>query len=158
MYLKKHGLQAVYLGSSFDGEAKKFGRLLARLAAEIEKPPIAYILGGETTVKLNRLNSKGLGGRNQESILAAALKSKFHHEEDITILSMGTDGIDGRSDAAGGFVTPKTVSMLREKETQMKKYLDNHDSNIALKKLKSLIVTGRTGTNVNDISIICRLK
>jgi glycerate-2-kinase len=158
MYLKKHGLQAVYLGSYFDGEAKNFGRLLARLAAEIEKPPIAYILGGETTVKLNRLNSKGLGGRNQESILAAALKSKFHHEEDITILSMGTDGIDGRSDAAGGFVTPKTVSMLREKETQMKKYLDNHDSNIALKKLKSLIVTGRTGTNVNDISIICRLK
>ena len=158
MYLKKHGLLAINLGSSFDGEAKKFGHLLARLAAEIEKPPIAYILGGETTVKLNRLNNNGLGGRNQESILAAALKSKFHYSEDITILSMGTDGIDGRSDAAGGFVTPKTVSLLREKETQMKKYLDNHDSNNALKKLNSLIMTGRTGTNVNDISIICRLR
>ena len=76
-YLKKHGLQAVYLGSSFDGEAKKFGRLLARLAAQIEKSPIAYILGGETTVKLNRLNNNGLGGRNQESILGSRIEVKI---------------------------------------------------------------------------------
>ena len=76
---------------------------------KFKNPRIAYILGGETTVKLNRLNNNGLEGRNQESRLALALKSKFHHTEDITILSMGTDGIDGRSDAVGGFVTPKTV-------------------------------------------------
>jgi glycerate 2-kinase len=161
MYLKKRGLRTVNLGSSFDGEAGEFGCLLARLAAEIGRPskPFAYILGGETTVKLNnQTNNNGLGGRNQEAILTAALKSKFHPKEDVTILSMGTDGIDGRSDAAGGFATPKTVSMLREKEKQMKKYLDNHDSYNGLRKLKSLIMTGRTGTNVNDISIICRLS
>lgn len=160
MYLKKRGLRTVNLGSSFDGEAGQFGCLLARLAAEIGRPskPFAYILGGETTVKLNKSNNNGQGGRNQEAILTAALKSKFHPKEDVTILSMGTDGIDGRSDAAGGFATPKTVFMLREKEKQMKKYLDNHDSYNGLRKLKSLIMTGRTGTNVNDISIICRLS
>ena len=107
---------------------------------------------------MNKSNNNGQGGRNQEAILTAALKSKFHPKEDVTILSMGTDGIDGRSDAAGGFATPKTVFMLREKEKQMKKYLDNHDSYNGLRKLKSLIMTGRTGTNVNDISIICRLS
>jgi glycerate-2-kinase len=71
---------------------------------------------------------------------------------------MGTDGIDGKSNAAGGFVTPKTVSMVRERKRQMRKYLDNHDSYNALSKLHSLIVTGQTGTNVNDVSIVCRLK
>jgi len=160
MYLKKHGLQAVNLGSSFDGEAKNFGALLAHLASNIKKSskPFAFILGGETTVKLNGSKNIGSGGRNQEAILSAALKSKFRRDDDITILCMGTDGIDGKSDAAGGFVTPKTVSMVREKERQMRKYLDNHDSYNALSKLDSFIVTGQTGTNVNDISIICRLK
>jgi len=160
MYLKKHGLQAVNLGSSFDGEAKNFGALLAHLASNIKKSskPFAFILGGETTVKLNGSKNIGNGGRNQEAILSAALKSKFRRDDDITILCMGTDGIDGKSDAAGGFVTPKTVSMVREKERQMRKYLDNHDSYNALSKLDSFIVTGQTGTNVNDISIICRLK
>ena len=160
MYLKKHGLQAVNLGSSFDGEAKNFGALLAHLANNIKKSskPFAFILGGETTVKLNGSKNIGVGGRNQEAILAAALKSKFHRDDDITILCMGTDGIDGKSDAAGGFVTPKTASMVRERERQMRKYLDNHDSYNALSKLDSFIVTGQTGTNVNDISIICRLK
>ena len=160
IYLKKHGLQAVNLGSSFDGEAKNFGALLAHLASNIKKSskPFAFILGGETTVKLNGSKNIGVGGRNQEAILAAALKSKFHRDDDITILCMGTDGIDGKSDAAGGFVTPKTASMVRERERQMRKYLDNHDSYNALSKLDSFIVTGQTGTNVNDISIICRLK
>ncbi|HZC20592.1 MAG TPA: glycerate kinase, partial [Nitrososphaeraceae archaeon] len=160
MYLKKHGLQAVYLGSSFDGEAKNFGALLAHLSSIIKKTsrPFAFVLGGETTVKLNGRKNIGTGGRNQEAILAAALKSKLSRDDDITILCMGTDGIDGKSNAAGGFVTPKTVSMVRERERQMRKYLDNHDSYNALSKLHSLIVTGQTGTNVNDVSIVCRLK
>jgi glycerate-2-kinase len=159
-YLKSKGLEAVNLGSSFDGEAKKFGLMLAKLAEEVKKPskPFAYILGGETTVKLNKIRRNGLGGRNQEAILAAAVKSSFHSTHDITILSMGTDGIDGNSKAAGAFATPKTVSLVKQNETEMKKYLSSHDSYNALQKMCSLIVTGRTGTNVNDISIVCSIK
>jgi glycerate-2-kinase len=71
---------------------------------------------------------------------------------------MGTDGIDGNSTAAGGFLTPKTMSAIKEKKIDLKEYLQNHNSHNILKKLDSLIITGRTGTNVNDISIICRLN
>jgi glycerate-2-kinase len=71
---------------------------------------------------------------------------------------MGTDGIDGNSEAAGAFATPKTVSLIKQNETEMKKHLYSHDSYNALKKVNSSIVTGRTGTNLNDISIICGLK
>ncbi len=159
-YLKSRGLEAVNLGSSFDGEAKKFGLLLVKLANDIKNgsKPFAYILGGETTVKLNKIRKNGLGGRNQEAILAAALESSFRSNYDITILCMGTDGIDGNSKAAGAFVTPNTVSLIKQNETEMKKYLSRHDSYNALKKMCSLIVTGRTGTNVNDISIVCSIK
>jgi glycerate 2-kinase len=159
-YLRSRGLEAANLGSSFDGEAREFGLLLARLADEIRKPskPFAYILGGETTVKLNKTRKNGLGGRNQEAVLAAALESTFLNTDDITIICMGTDGIDGNSTAAGAFATPKTVSLVKQDEIQMKKHLSRHNSYNALKKICSLIVTGRTGTNVNDISIVCSLK
>jgi glycerate-2-kinase len=159
-YLKKHRLQALNLGSSFDGEAKNFGRMLAKLATTYKIPftPFGFVLGGETTVKLNKIKNNGVGGRNQEAILAAILSSKFHCHDDISIVCMGTDGIDGNSDAAGGLLTPKTISMIKEKKLELKRYLNNHDSYNALKKVNSVIMTGRTGTNVNDIAIICRLK
>ena len=159
-HLKGKGLESTNLGSSFDGESKKFGVLLARLANEIKKSskPSAFILGGETTVKLNRRRKNGLGGRNQEAILAAALNSNFHKKDDITIVCIGTDGIDGNSKAAGAFATPKTVSLIKQNETEMKKHLYSHDSYNALRKVRSSIVTGRTGTNVNDISIVCGLS
>jgi glycerate 2-kinase len=159
-YLKKYSIQALNLGSSFDGEAKNFGRMLAKLAANYKIPftPFGFVLGGETTVKLNKMKKNGVGGRNQEAILAAILSSKFHSHDDISIVCMGTDGIDGNSDAAGGLLTPKTISMIKEKKLELKRYLDNHDSYNALKKVNSVIMTGRTGTNVNDIAIICRLK
>jgi glycerate 2-kinase len=159
-YLKKHSIQALNLGSSFDGEAKNFGRMLAKLATNYKIPftPFAFVLGGETTVKLNKMKKNGIGGRNREAILAAILSSKFHSHDDISIVCMGTDGIDGNSDAAGGLLTPKTISMIKEKKLELKRYLNNHDSYNALKKVESVIMTGRTGTNVNDIAIICRLK
>jgi glycerate 2-kinase len=158
-YLKSKGLETTNLGSSFDGESKKFGVLLARLANEIKRSSKSsvFILGGETTVKLNRRRKNGLGGRNQEAILVAALNSNFSKDDDITIVSMGTDGIDGNSIAAGAFATPKTVSLIKQHETEMKKHLYSHDSYNVLKKVRSSIVTGRTGTNLNDISIVCGL-
>src|SRR5919206_895354 len=137
-YMKSRGFQATYLGSCFDGQAKSFGLLIAKLARQINKPskPCAFILGGETTVKLNKTRKNGVGGRNQEAILIAALKSNFASKDDITILCMGTDGIDGNSIAAGAFITPKTTSLVKRSKTKMKKYLQTHDSYNALKEVR----------------------
>ena len=77
---------------------------------------------------------------------------------DFTILCCGTDGIDGNSDFAGGIITPVTIDFINRKKIDLDKYLQLHDSSSYLKKVKSFIKTGRTGTNVNDIAIICRIK
>jgi glycerate-2-kinase len=114
-------------------------------------------MGGETTVKLNRFHDNGMGGRNQEAVLSAALKCRLSPTTDVAILCMGTDGVDGNSNAAGAVLTPKTISRIKESGINVKDYIDKHDSHSALKILMSLIVTGRTGTNLNDISIICKM-
>jgi glycerate 2-kinase len=148
-YLKKRGMQAVNLGSEFDGEAKEFGAFLAQRALCIGCKRLAIVAGGETTVKLGR-RKNGLGGRNQEAALSCLAELDRH---DVTIGCIGTDGIDGNSDAAGALVSPKTITLA--KKMDLKKYLNMHDSYHAFKKLNSLIFTGFTGTNVNDIAIVC---
>ncbi len=149
-YLKQHGLHAVHLGSEFDGEAQDFGRFLARLSSDLAGAPFAIVAGGETTVKLNK-SRNGRGGRNQEAALACAIELG----QDITVAFMGTDGIDGNSDAAGALVSKATSF---SKKMDLQKYLDRHDSYHALKKMHSLIFTGYTGTNVNDIAIAASVK
>ncbi len=149
-YLKKRGMQAAHLGSAFDGEARNFGVFLARLASDLGDKPFAAVAGGETTVRLGK-SRIGVGGRNQEAALACMMELQRH---DVTVAFMGTDGIDGNSDAAGALVSPKTVSLAARMD--LKKYRDSHDSHRAFKKLRSLIFTGYTGTNVNDIAIICK--
>jgi glycerate 2-kinase len=152
-YLKKHGMQAVHLGSEFDGQARDYGTFLARLASDLGSgKPFAIVAGGETTVRLNR-SGNGIGGRNQEAAAAYMMELRQRH---VSAAWMGTDGIDGNSDAAGALVSPKTVALA--KKLDLKKYLDNHDSYYAFKKLRSLIFTGYTGTNVNDIAIICKAR
>ena len=150
-YLKKRGMYAVNLGSQFDGEAKEFGVFLARLTLALGGKRFAIVAGGETTVKLNTCKKNGLGGRNQEAALACLAELDRH---DVAIGCMGTDGIDGNSDAAGALVSSKTI--LLSKKMDLQKYLNMHDSYHAFKKLHSLIFTGFTGTNVNDISIVCQ--
>lgn len=137
----------------------------------------AFVLGGETVVNLESPDSKakkdvtgvdkkdkkeniltGIGGRNQESILAASQDLKSTNLSDFTIICCGTDGIDGNSDFAGGIITPVTIDFINRKKIDLDKYLQLHDSSSYLKKVKSFIKTGRTGTNVNDIAIICRIK
>jgi glycerate 2-kinase len=151
-YLKGQGLGAVNLGSKFDGEAQDFGRFLVRLASDLVRTslPFAVVAGGETTVRLGR-SSNGTGGRNQEAALACAIE--LH--DDVVVACMGTDGIDGNSDAAGALVSQKTALLAKKRKIDLRKHLARHDSYHALKKLNSLIFTGRTGTNVNDIAIIC---
>jgi glycerate 2-kinase len=158
-YLSRHVNKVTNLGSSFGGEAREFGCFLADLSKDVigSRESSAFVMGGETTVKLNRFKNNGMGGRNQEAVLSAALKCRLPATLDIAVLCMGTDGVDGNSNAAGGVLTPKTISRIKESAMNVKDYLNKHDSHRALKILKSLIVTGRTGTNVNDISIICKM-
>ncbi|MGC1933211.1 MAG: glycerate kinase [Candidatus Nitrosopolaris sp.] len=158
-YLTKHVSKVTNLGSSFGGEAREFGYFLADLSKDVirSRESVALVMGGETTVKLNRFQRNGMGGRNQEAVLSAALKCRFPPTVDMAILCMGTDGVDGNSKAAGAILTPKTISRIKGSSVDVKEYMDKHDSYNALKKLRSLIVTGRTGTNVNDISIICKM-
>jgi glycerate-2-kinase len=149
-YLKKQGISAVHLGSDFDGQAKDFGKFLAHLVFDLDRTkPLALVAGGETTVKLNR-SRNGVGGRNQEAALACLLELRRH---DIALAFMGTDGKDGNSNAAGALVSRKTIAL--GKDMKLQKYLGSHDSYHAFKRLHSLIFTGQTGTNVNDIAIVC---
>jgi glycerate-2-kinase len=159
-YLEKRGVMCEKLGTSFDGEAKYFGRNLAKLSSSIHVGclPFAYILGGETIVKMNKMKKYGVGGRNQEAILSAAINGNFRNDQDVAIVCVGTDGIDGNSEAAGAFLTPQVISTIRQKHLKPLYFLKNHDSFNFFKEIGSLIITGRTGTNVNDIAIVCRTK
>ncbi len=151
-YLKKYGMQVINLGSRFDGEAKEFGLFLARRTLDLKSNRLAIVAGGETTVRLGKSKS-GIGGRNQEAALSCLAELD---RDDVVIACLGTDGIDGNSDAAGAIVSPQTIILA--KKMDLKKYLDRHDSYHAFKKLNSLIFTGFTGTNVNDIAIVCADK
>ncbi len=145
-YLRRKNVRTEYLGSGFDGPARDFGAFMARLAGDIKsKAPFALVAGGETTVRLGK--KSGRGGRNQEAALAFALENA-----NATAAFIGTDGIDGNSDAAGALVSEKSRGLARK--TNAKKFLDRHDSYHALRKMNSLVFTGYTGTNVNDIAII----
>ena len=158
-YFETKRLRVKSLGSHFQGEARGFGIYVAKLASSFAGPrkPSVFLLGGETTVRLNKTGQNGRGGRNQEAALVAAINSHFGKNSDITICCIGTDGIDGNSRAAGAVVTPRTISLIAEKRIQLKSYLEKHDSYNAFKKLHSNIMTGRTGTNLNDITIVCNM-
>jgi len=94
----------------------------------------------------------GLGGRNQEIPLGAALR--LRHIDGIAVASLSTDGVDGPSDAAGAIVDGKTLAKAQKIELSPEKYLENNDSYHFFSRLNDLIFTGPTGTNVNDISVI----
>ena len=150
------GYKPVILTSTLDCEAKDAGKFIASLAREIKTgkhpfitPPCAVIAGGETVVKLR---GKGKGGRNQELALSAALGIKGL--EDVVIFSIGSDGTDGPTDAAGGMVDGFSVDRIKQSMVEPEVYLDNNDSYNALKFSGDLIITGSTGTNVNDVVVL----
>ena len=109
----------------------------------------AYIYGGETTVTLR---GGGRGGRNQEMALAAAVK--LRGRENIVFASAGSDGTDGPTDAAGGIADGDTYELMRSRGVDPEAELLDNNSYFALDAADSLIVTGPTGTNVNDITLI----
>jgi glycerate-2-kinase len=160
-YLKRRRVEAHTLGTAFDGEAWRFGWKLASLARDLMRKnrSFAFVLGGETVVKIDRMNNYGIGGRNQEAVLAAAVNLQdFQPDQDITVACAGTDGIDGNSEAAGAFLNPQVMSNIKRKNLDARYFLKTHNSYCFFKQLNSLIMTGRTGTNVNDISIVCKIK
>jgi len=120
---------------------------IARYHAEPSKPK-AFLAGGETVV---HLTGKGLGGRNQELALAAADGIAGMH---AAVFSLGSDGTDGPTDAAGGYVDGETFEKLRSQGVRVSEVLQNNDAYHALQKCDGLIITGPTGTNVNDISVL----
>lgn len=113
------------------------------------KESLAFICGGETVVKLT---GKGKGGRNQEFALASApILSKV---ENAAIFSVGSDGTDGPTDAAGGYVDTDTLSTLEKQGIDIDKVLFDNDAYNALKASGGLVMTGPTGTNVNDFAVL----
>ncbi len=120
---------------------------IARFHAASGKP-MAFLAGGETVV---HLTGHGLGGRNQELALAAC---EGIAGLDACVLSLGSDGTDGPTDAAGGYVDGTTYARLRAKGIQVSDVLRDNDAYHALQAVDGLIITGATGTNVNDISVL----
>lgn len=121
----------------------------AVLFSSLPHSKTAFIYGGETTVTVK---GSGMGGRNQEMALTAAIALK--NTENITFVSLGSDGTDGPTDAAGGIADGTTYAKLLAENICPEAYLDDNNSYEALKKADALLVTGPTGTNVNDIVIV----
>jgi hydroxypyruvate reductase len=152
---ERFGYRGAILTTSLDCEAKEAGFFVGSIAKELVlhdrplKKPCALVLGGETVV---HVKGKGKGGRNQELALAAALK--IDSLDNVVVCSLGTDGTDGPTDAAGGIVDGKTVQRIKDAGLEPEELLENNDSYNALKVSKDLLITGPTGTNVNDLILI----
>ncbi len=157
-YLKSAGLVTLLIGTNAEGEARKVGKTLAEIAQQISRSeklarkPTGVILGGETTVTVK---GEGMGGRNQEQALSAALNMK--QTENCVISCLSTDGVDGPTDAAGAIVDDYTLQRAKQTGLHAMKFLADNDSYSFFSRLGDLIVTGQTGTNVNDISLIILL-
>lgn len=144
------GYEPLLLTDCLDCEAREAGRFLADVlrthAREGRK--LAFLAGGETVV---HLTGQGLGGRNQELALAAA--PGLAGLENAAVFSVGSDGTDGPTDAAGGYVDGTTMEDLRAKDLDVFAVLQQNDAYHALQAVDGLLVTGPTGTNVNDVAV-----
>ena len=138
------------LTDCLDCEAREAGSFLAAMArtAAQGSESIAFIAGGETVV---HLTGTGLGGRNQELALSAA--AGIAGLENTLVFSLGSDGTDGPTDAAGGIVDQDTCARLAEKGISIHEVLRENDAYHALGQVDGLIFTGATGTNVNDVAV-----
>ncbi len=149
------GYNTILLTTNLSCEAREAGKFLASIAKEIlendrpVKKPCAVILGGETVV---HVKGTGKGGRNQELALSFAIE--IEGMENVTLCSFGTDGTDGPTDAAGGIVDGETCQKIRQAGYSPEVFLENNDAYNALKISGDLLITGSTGTNVNDVIVM----
>ncbi len=150
------GYHTLVLTTRLQGEAREVGRVMAAITQSLLQDgypiplPACVLFGGETTVKVV---GKGKGGRNQELALAAFIAMQPEHRPYL-IASVGTDGTDGPTEAAGGWVFPEIEEKAVRYKLNPRHYLENNDSYHFLQKVNGLIVTGPTGTNVMDVGII----
>jgi glycerate-2-kinase len=149
------GLKPVILTTTLHGEAREVGHVLSSIAYEMShhmktnNKKVCIISSGETTVTVK---GNGKGGRSQELALAFAMD--IHDKKGISMLSAGTDGADGPTDAAGAIVDNTTINRINTMGMEPHKYLLNNDSYTVLDKAGALLKTGATGTNVMDIQLI----
>ena len=143
------GYEPILLTDQLDCEARQAGRFLADILRTHAGGGrrLAYIAGGETVV---HLTGHGLGGRNQELALAAAPGIAGLN---AAVFSVGSDGTDGPTDAAGGYVDGETQAALKNNGLDVFAVLQDNDAYHALEKVGGLIITGPTGTNVNDVAV-----
>lgn len=145
-----HGYNTLILSSRLEGEAREVGTTYAAIAAEIRAtgnpiaPPAVVLGGGETTVTVT---GNGRGGPNQELAVSASMALS---DPDTVIASVDTDGIDGRSDAAGALVDHETATPREDARTA----LERNDVTPFLAPAGALVRTGPTGTNVNDLHVV----
>jgi glycerate 2-kinase len=149
------GLATQVLTTCIEGEAREVARVLAGVLREVDASghplprPCCVIAGGETTVTVR---GQGKGGRNQELALAAAIP--LAGVPDVLLASIGTDGSDGPTDAAGAWVDGSTVERAAAHDLDPLAYLANNDAYTFFERLDALIVTGPTRTNVNDLYLL----
>ena len=152
---RRLGLRTMVLSTFVEGETREVARVHAAIAKEIRasgrpvRAPACLVSGGETTVKVT---GTGLGGRNQEFVLAAAID--LAGMDGVVVLSGGTDGTDGPTDAAGAIADGRTVARARERGLDAGRYLANNDSYHFFEPLGGLLKTGPTGTNVMDVRLV----
>ncbi|WP_108398442.1 glycerate kinase type-2 family protein [Devosia submarina] len=152
---REAGLEAAILSDSVEGEARDVGQVHAALAREVAmrnrpfRKPAVLLSGGETTVTLR---GKGRGGRNGEFLLALAIA--IDGLEGISALAADTDGIDGSENNAGAFADGQTATRLRKAGIDPLAALGANDAYGAFEAIGDLLVTGPTGTNVNDFRAI----
>ena len=149
------GFHSLLLSTFVQGEAREIAKLLAAIAKEIahaDRPvvrPACIIAGGETTVTVR---GNGKGGRNQELALAAAIE--INGMDGVVVLSAGTDGTDGPTDAAGAIADGATLARAAAEGLTAQTFLTNNDAYHFFEPLGDLIKTGPTNTNVNDVIIV----
>ena len=149
------GMRTMLLTTYVEGEAREAGRVLAGVLREIDASghplprPCCVVAGGETTVTIR---GKGRGGRNQELALAAAFG--LQGVDDVLLASVGTDGSDGPTDAAGAWVDGSTLEQAAASGLDARAALANNDSYTFFDGLGNLIRTGPTHTNVNDLYLL----
>jgi hydroxypyruvate reductase len=152
---ERRGYRARLLTTLLTGEAREVGCVLAALGREIRcsgepfAPPACWVAAGETTVTVV---GDGKGGRNQELVLGAALE--LDGQDGIVVASLGTDGIDGPTDAAGALCDGATPARGRAAGLDARASLARNDAYGYFQALDDLIVTGPTGTNVMDVQVV----
>ncbi|TKD46057.1 MAG: glycerate kinase [Mesorhizobium sp.] len=152
---RRHGIEAVILSDSIEGEAREVGGVHAAIAREVAtrnrpfRKSVLVLSGGETTVTLR---AKGKGGRNSEFLLAFAIG--ISGMDGIHALAADTDGIDGSEDNAGAFADGSTVSRMRATGVDAKAMLAGNNAWTAFNAVGDLFMPGPTGTNVNDLRAI----